>query len=186
MTAGVRCMLMRGGTSKGAFFVREDLPDDPAERDRLLLAVVGSPDPRQIDGVGGAHPLTTKVAVVGRSDDTRADVSYLFLQPSVDEPIISDAQNCGNMLAGVGPFAVERGLVAVDGDEATVRILMANTDSIAVASFALSDGAPRYDGDFAVSGVPGTAAPIRLDFEDVAGSSSGALFPTGNVVSTLR
>ena len=185
MAAGVRCMLMRGGTSKGAYFVREDLPDDPAARDRLILRVVGSPDPRQIDGIGGGHPLTTKVAVVGRSDDGRTDVTYLFLQPSVDEALVSDAQNCGNMLAGVGPFAVERGLVATEGDHAVVRILMENTNSIAVASFDLVDGQPRYDGDLAVSGVPGTAAPIRLDFEDIAGSSCGALFPTGNVIDDV-
>ncbi|MCB0993156.1 MAG: hypothetical protein KDB16_19410, partial [Acidimicrobiales bacterium] len=177
---GVRCMLMRGGTSKGAFFVAGDLPEDPALRDDLILRIVGSPDPRQIDGVGGAHPLTTKVAVVDRCDDPRADVSYLFLQPSVDQALVSDAQNCGNMLAGVGPFAVERGLVKVDGDRAVVRILMQNTDSVAVAGFRLADGMPVYEGSFAVSGVPGTASPIRLDFEDVAGSSCGALFPTGN------
>jgi len=179
VTSGVRCMLMRGGTSKGAFFVDTDLPNDPAERDELILRIVGSPDPRQIDGIGGAHPLTTKIAVVGRCDDGRADVSYLFLQPSVDEALVSDAQNCGNMLAGVGPFAVERGLVDASGDRASVRILMTNTDSIAVADFELVDGLPRYDGDLAVSGVPGAAAPIRLDFEDIAGSSCGALFPTG-------
>ncbi len=185
MTVGVRCMLMRGGTSKGAFFVDSDLPRDPAERDAVILRIVGSPDPRQIDGIGGAHPLTTKVAVVGRCDDGRADVTYLFLQPSVDEAFVSDAQNCGNMLAGVGPFAVERGLVDARGERATVRILMTNTDSIAVADFELVDGRPRYDGELAVSGVPGTAAPIRLDFEDVAGSSSGALFPTGNPIDDV-
>ncbi|MGD9703455.1 MAG: 4-oxalomesaconate tautomerase [Acidimicrobiia bacterium] len=185
MSDGVRCMLMRGGTSKGAYFVREDLPSDRVARDQLILRIVGSPDPRQIDGIGGAHPLTTKVAVVGAAGDGQADVTYLFLQPSVDEAIVSDAQNCGNMLAGVGPFAVERGLFLVDGDRAVVRILMENTNSIAVASFGLVDGKPRYDGDLAVSGVPGTAAPIRLDFEGIAGSSCGALLPTGNVVDDV-
>jgi 4-oxalomesaconate tautomerase len=182
---GVRCMLMRGGTSKGAFFVRDDLPSERAERDELILRIVGSPDPRQIDGLGGGHPLTTKVAVVGPSRDERADVTYLFLQPSVNRALVSDTQNCGNMLAGVGPFAVERRLVQTAGDRATVRILMENTDSVAVASFDLVDGEPRYAGAVAVSGVPGTAAPIRLDFEDVAGSSCGALFPTGAPVDDV-
>lgn len=183
--AGVRCMLMRGGTSKGAFFLRDDLPTTAAERDALILRLVGSPDPRQIDGIGGGHPLTTKVAVVAASDDPRADVSYLFLQPSVDRALVSDAQNCGNILAGVGPFAVERGLVIAAGDRAEVRILMENTDSVAVATFGLRDGQPYYAGDFVVSGVPGHGAPIRLDFEDIAGSSCGALFPTGNLVDEV-
>jgi 4-oxalomesaconate tautomerase len=185
-STGVRCMLMRGGTSKGGFFLADDLPRDIGRRDELLLRIMGSPDPRQIDGIGGAHPLTTKVAVVGANGDGRADVDYLFLQPSVDEALISDAQNCGNMLAGVGPFAVERGLVRVEGEEAAIRILMVNTDSVAVARFALdADGQPRYDGDLAVSGVPGTGAPIRLEFEGVEGSSCGALFPTGHVVDVI-
>lgn len=107
----VRCLLMRGGTSKGAYFLAEDLPAEPAARDELLLRVMGSPDPRQIDGIGGGHPLTSKVAVVSPSDDPDADVDYLFLQVNVEEPVVSDRQNCGNILAGIGPFAVERGLV---------------------------------------------------------------------------
>jgi 4-oxalomesaconate tautomerase len=185
MSDGVRCMIMRGGTSKGAYFLEEDLPADAAERDRLLLDVVGSPDPRQIDGIGGAHPLTTKVAVVSRSRSDGTDVDYLFLQPSVTEATVSDRQNCGNLLAGVGPFAVERGLVAADGDETVVRILMRNTGAVAVATFPLDGGAPRYDGTTAISGVPGTAAPIRLDFEDLAGGSCGALLPTGNAVDRI-
>src|SRR5438270_7140426 len=111
MTGGVRCMLMRGGTSKGAYFLAGDLPADPAERDDLLLRIMGTPDPRQIDGVGGAHPLTSKVAVVSASDRPGVDVDYLFLQLGVEEPIVSGEQNCGNILAGIGPFAVERGLV---------------------------------------------------------------------------
>ncbi len=185
-STGVRCMLMRGGTSKGSYFLRDDLPADPGERDELLLRVVGSPDPRQIDGIGGAHPLTTKVAVIGPSTVPGADVDYLFLQPSVDEPVITDAQNCGNILAGVGPFAVERGLVTPSGREATVRIAMLNTASIAEATFPLDpSGCPRYDGDLEISGVPGSAAPIRLDFEEVAGSTCGTLLPTGSVVDTI-
>ena len=184
---GVRCMILRGGSSKGAYFLRDDLPTDPDRRDDLLLRIMGSPDPRQIDGIGGAHPLTSKVAVVGPSTDGDADLDYLFLQVSVDEALVSDRQNCGNLLAGVAPFAVERGLVAVDpgATQASVRIRMVNTDAIATATMRVADGAPVYDGDTAISGVPETASAIRLDFEDVAGGSAGALLPTGNVRDTV-
>ena len=179
-------MLMRGGTSKGAFFCSLDLPDDPAERDDLILRIVGSPDPRQIDGIGGAHVLTTKVAVVGPRSGPGAGVDYLFLQPSVDEPLVSDAQNCGNMLAGVGPFAVERGLVTPNGAEARVRIHMVNTGSAATATFPIRDGMPDYSGPASIAGVPGTAAAVRLDFEDIAGGSCGALLPTGNLTDSVE
>lgn len=181
MSAGIRCMMMRGGTSKGAYFLADDLPADPAERDELLLRVMGTPDPRQIDGIGGAHPLTSKVAVVSPSLRPDVDVDYLFLQLGVEEPAVSDRQNCGNLLAGIGPFAVERGLVAAGPDRSGVRIRMVNSDSVATATFATPGGAVDYDGDTAISGVPGTAAPIVLDFEDTEGSACGALLPTGNV-----
>ncbi|MDL4817452.1 4-oxalomesaconate tautomerase [Actinomadura opuntiae] len=181
MSAGVRCMMMRGGTSKGAYFLADDLPADPAERDDLLLRVMGTPDPRQIDGIGGAHPLTSKVAVVSPSERPDVDVEYLFLQLGVEEPTVSDRQNCGNLLAGIGPFAVERGLVAAGPGRSSVRIRMVNSDSVATATFATPDGAVDYDGDTVISGVPGTAAPIVLDFEDTEGSACGALLPTGNV-----
>ncbi len=179
-------MLMRGGTSKGAYFRSRDLPADPAQRDDLILRIVGSPDPRQIDGIGGAHVLTTKVVVVGPAAAPGAHVDYLFLQPSVDEPLVSDAQNCGNMLAGVGPFAVERGLVAPGGAEASVRIHMVNTGSVATATFPLRDGMPDYAGPTSIDGVPGTAAAVRLDFEDIAGGSCGALLPTGSLVDSVE
>ena len=190
MSDGVACMMMRGGTSKGAYFRREDLPADPARRDDLILRIVGSPDSRQIDGIGGAHALTTKVAVVGAATRPDADVDYLFLQPSVDEPRVSDAQNCGNMLAGVGPFAVERGMVergTVErgGAEASVRIHMVNTGSVATAVFPLRDGMPDYAGCTSIDGVPGTAAAVRLDFEEIAGGSCGALLPTGSLVDCI-
>lgn len=187
---GIRCMVMRGGTSKGLYFLAQDLPPDRAARDALLLRAMGSPDPRQIDGMGGAHPLTSKVAVVAPSAVDGIDVDYLFLQVAVDEASVSDRQNCGNLLAGIGPFALERGLV-IDSAEnrengsAEVRIRMLNTGGIAVATVPLADGRPVYDGSTAISGVPGTAAPIRLDFEDVAGASCGALLPTGNPVDTV-
>lgn len=178
-------MLMRGGTSKGAFFLAEDLPGNEDQRDALLLRVMGSPDPRQIDGVGGAHPLTTKVAVVSRSERDDVDLEYLFLQVSVDRPEVTDRQNCGNMLAAVGPFAVERGLLSPTDGRASVRILMKNTGRVAVAAFPVEDGIPTYAGDTEIAGVPGSAAEITIEFEDIAGSSSGALLPTGRVVDTL-
>jgi 4-oxalomesaconate tautomerase len=180
-------MLMRGGTSKGAYFLADDLPADPAERDALLMRIMGTPDPRQIDGIGGAHPLTSKVAVVNPSTRPNADVDYLFLQVFVDEPIVTDQQNCGNLLAGIGPFAVERGLVEVDPGSATasVRIFMVNTDSLATATFPLRDGRPEYAGDASIDGVPGTAAAIQLDFADIAGGTCGALLPTGNAVDVI-
>ena len=183
---GIRAALMRGGTSKGAFFLESDLPPDEGARDRLLLAVMGTPDPRQIDGVGGAHPLTTKVAVVSPSDRDDADVEYLFLQPGVDEPSISDQQNCGNMLAAVGPFAVERGIVHAEDGTAEVRVWMRNSEGLAISRFPVSDGAPVYDGDTTISGVPGSAARIDLTFVDVAGGTTGALLPTGQVTDTIE
>ena len=176
---GIRAMQMRGGTSKGLYFLADDLPTDPDERDQLLLRVMGSPDPRQIDGLGGAHPLTSKVAVVSRSATGGVDVDYLFLQVMVDKPIVTDKQNCGNILAGIGPFAVERGLVPATGDETRVRIRMVNTEGIVTATFPTPGGSPRYDGDTAIDGVPGTAAAVVLDFED-SGAPAG-VFPTGNV-----
>ena len=178
---GVRCMLMRGGTSKGAYFLAEDLPQDPAERDDVLLRIMGSPDARQIDGIGGAHPLTSKVAVISPSARADADVDYLFLQVGVEEPVVSDRQNCGNLLAGVGAFAVERGLVG----SAPVRIHMVNSGSVATASFAGADGVVDYDGDVAIAGVPGTAAPVVLDFAGTEGSATGALLPTGHTTDVL-
>jgi 4-oxalomesaconate tautomerase len=178
---GIRCMLMRGGTSKGLYFLASDLPADPAERDTLLLAVMGSGHPLQIDGVGGGHPLASKVAVVSLSETGDADIDYLFLQLGVDEPTITDQQNCGNILAGVGPFAVERGLLAAGGEETTTRIRMTNTGSVVSATFATPGGMPRYCGDTELAGVPGTAAPVLLRFAGTAGSTCGSLLPTGHV-----
>ena len=178
---GVPCMLMRGGTSKGAYFLASDLPGDQETRDDLLLRIMGSPDPRQIDGIGGAHPLTSKVAVVSKSADPDIDVDYLFLQLGVDEPTVTDRQNCGNLLAGIGPFAVERGLVEPGAEKTSVRIRMVNSDSTAVATFLTPSGIPEYSGDTAISGVPGTAAAVVLDFADTEGSACGSLLPTGKV-----
>jgi 4-oxalomesaconate tautomerase len=186
MSDGIRCMWMRGGTSKGAFFLADDLPNDPALRDAALLRVMGSPDPRQIDGMGGADPLTSKVAVVSRSTREGVDVDYLFLQVFVDQAIVSDSQNCGNMLAGVGPFAIERGLVAAGAETTRVAIYMDNTGQIAVATVATPGGKVTYAGEARIDGVPGTAAPIPLEFRDTAGSSCGALLPTGNAADVIE
>jgi 4-oxalomesaconate tautomerase len=186
MLKAVPATAMRGGTSKGLFFLADNLPADTGERDALLLAAMGSPDLRQIDGMGGAHPLTSKVAVVSPSQVEGADVDYLFLQVVVDKAEVSDSQNCGNMLAGVGPFAIEEGLVPAQGDLTEVRINMVNTGSLCCARVQTPGGQVEYQGDAAIDGVPGTAAPVLLDFLDVAGSSCGALLPTGNAVDTVQ
>jgi 4-oxalomesaconate tautomerase len=174
---GIRCMLMRGGTSKGAYFLASDLPSDRTARDDLLLRIMGSPDPRQIDGIGGSHPLTSKVAIVSPSTAEGIDVDYLFLQVGVDTATVGDAQTCGNLLAGIGPFAVERGLVAAAGARTTVRIRLLNTGDVATADFATVDGRPEYDGDAAIDGVPGTASAIELE---VGGGPDKPLLPTGS------
>lgn len=186
MLKAIRCTLMRGGTSKGLYFHERDLPAEREVRDRVLLAAMGSPDVRQIDGVGGAHPLTSKVAVIRASSDERADVDYLFLQVVVDKAEVSDSQNCGNILAGVGPWAIENGLVPVAGPVTPVRIHMVNTASIAVAYVPTPNGAVEYEGNARIDGVPGTAAAIPLEFLDVAGSSCGALLPTGSAVDEVQ
>ena len=186
MQTAIPCVLMRGGTSKGPYFLSRDLPTDPALRERVLLAVMGSPDLRQIDGLGGSHPLTSKVAIVGPATRPDADVDYLFAQVVVDQPRVDLGQNCGNMLAGVGPFAIEQGLVEATGDLTRVRIHMVNSGDVAVATVQTPGGTVCYTGDAAIDGVPGTAAPIVLDFLDVAGTTCGALLPTGNACDRVE
>jgi 4-oxalomesaconate tautomerase len=186
VTTGIPVMVLRGGTSKGAYFLAEDLPTAPEERDPLLLSVMGSPDPRQIDGIGGAHPLTSKVAVIQQSEVPDIDVDYLFLQVQVDAPRVSAEQPCGNILAGVGPFAIERGLVAASGDVTPVRIRMVNTGAVAVVHVPTPDGEVEYAGTTAIAGVPGTAARLVIDFRDTAGSVAPTLLPTGNVLDEVE
>jgi 4-oxalomesaconate tautomerase len=166
--AGIPCILMRGGTSKGPYFLASDLPSDTAERDDVIMRVMGTPDPRQINGIGGAHPLTSKVAVVSPSSDPDTDVDYIFLQVGVAEAFVTDKQNCGNMLAGVGPFAVERGLVPAVAPRTSVRIHLVNTGESATATFSTPDGSVDY------------CAPILLSF-----ASPAEILPTGNVVDVL-
>jgi 4-oxalomesaconate tautomerase len=181
-TDGIRCMLMRGGSSKGAYFLGADLPAYPAERDDLLLRVMGSPDARQVDGIGGGHPLTSKVAVVTPSPVDSADVDYLFLQVVPERAVVTDAQTCGNLLAGVGPFAIERGLVAAHGETTSVRIRIMNpTVSLVEAHIQTPNGRVRYDGGTTMAGTPFPAAPIHLAFP----GSDTPVFPTGRLVDHL-
>jgi 4-oxalomesaconate tautomerase len=186
MQTAIPCTVMRGGTSKGLYFLERDLPADAKTRDAVLLAAMGSPDVRQIDGMGGAHPLTSKVAVVSKSSRDEADVDYLFLQVVVDKAEVSDSQPCGNLLAGVGQFAIEKGLVKAGSSTTNVRIYMVNTKAIAVARIQTPNGQVNYEGDARIDGVPGTAAPVMTDFLDVAGSNCGALLPTGHAADEFE
>jgi len=180
------CSVIRGGTSKGLYFHAADLPSETATRDAVLLAALGSPDVREIDGMGGGHPLTSKVAIVKASSRPNVDVDYLFLQVWPDRAEVSDSQNCGNLLAGVGPFAIEEGLVSSNGPITKVRIFMENTATIALASVETPGGSVRYGGNAHIDGVPGTSAPITIEFLDIAGSSCGSLLPSGNVVDVVE
>lgn len=174
-------LFMRGGTSRGPYFLRSDLPDDRDTLSEVLMAVVGAGNARNIDGIGGGNAVTTKVAMLSRSDDPKADVDYFFAQVAVDRRLVDYAPTCGNILVGVGPAAIERGLVPIAGDETRVRIRGVNTGVLVEAIVQTPDGAVRYDGDLAIDGVPGTAAPIALDFMDVVGSRTGVMLPTGHV-----
>jgi 4-oxalomesaconate tautomerase len=182
---GIRCMMMRGGTSKGTYFLAEDLPTDKASRDRLLLALMGSPDARQVDGLGGAHPLTSKVAIVSQSTDKDCDIDFLFAQVGVDKPMVDTTPNCGNILAGVGPFAIERGLLKPSGDTTRIRIRTVNTGTVAEVVIQTPNGLVNYEGDARIDGSPGTSAPITIDFLNAEGSVCSALLPTGNVVDRI-
>jgi 4-oxalomesaconate tautomerase len=171
---------MRGGTSRGPFFHRADLPADTATRDRVLLAVMGSPDTRQIDGLGGAHPLTSKVGIVSRGTTHGVDLEFLFAQLQPDKDTVDTTPNCGNMLAAVVPFALETGLVAPRGALSTFRVRTLNTDMTCDIAVQTPDGRVCYDGDTRIDGVPGTAAPITINFLDTAGSVCAGLLPTGH------
>ncbi|MCU0883464.1 MAG: 4-oxalomesaconate tautomerase [Beijerinckiaceae bacterium] len=181
----IRCMLIRGGTSKGVYLLAEDLPSDPAARDALLLALMGSPDRRQIDGLGGGHPLTSKVAIVSRSVLPGCDIDFLFAQIGIDCGTVDTTPNCGNILAGIGPFALARGLVKATGAQTTIRVRTLNTGTIADLTLETPDGQAATDGQTRIDGVPGTAAPIRIAFLDTEGSVCGALLPTGRIVDVV-
>lgn len=182
----IPCCLYRGGTSKGLFFLERDLPADEIERNQVLLAAMGSPDERQIDGLGGAHPLTSKVAIIRKSKRADVDVDYLFLQVAVEKAEVTTNQNCGNMLAAVGPFAIEQGLVEINGATTDVRIHLDNTGALAVARIQTPDDAVNYLGVTKIDGVPGGAAPVSIEFSGIEGSSCGELLPTGQPVDLIE
>ena len=182
---GIPVIIMRGGTSKGPYFRTDDLPADTTARDRVLLAAMGSPDARQIDGIGGADTLTSKVAMVRPSAREGVDVDYLFAQVSVTEAVVDTGPSCGNILAGVGPFAIERGMVAATGHETRVVIYNENTASRIEAVVSTDDGTVDYDGDQAIAGVPGTAAAVRLNFMDIVGSKTSGLLPSGHLLEQI-
>ncbi|MDU0342751.1 4-oxalomesaconate tautomerase [Bosea rubneri] len=185
MQIAIPCMLIRGGTSKGAYFLSQDLPSDPAERDAILLAVMGSPDKRQIDGLGGAHPLTSKVAIVSRSTEPDCDIDFLFAQVGIETASVDTTPNCGNILAGIGPFALARGLVPAAGASTTVRVRTLNTGTVADLVMQTGDGQAGVTGEARIDGVPGTSAPIDISFLGTEGSVCGALLPTGNAVDIV-
>lgn len=178
-------VIMRGGTSKGVYLLQSDLPEDQTAWEPLLLRLMGSPDKKQIDGLGGSQSVTSKVAIIQRSERPDADVDYTFAQVSVDKPLVSYKGNCGNISSGVGPFAIEKGLVEVQEGTTSVRIFNTNTEKIIIADVKTPGGEVEYDGDFAIAGVPGTAAPIRLKFVSPAGTLGRGLLPTGSAVDTL-
>ena len=181
----IPCLLMRGGTSKGPFFNEADLPSDIATRDRVLLAAMGSPDKRQIDGLGGAHPLTSKVGIVRKSSVPGVDLDFLFAQLQPDKDTVDTTPNCGNMLAAVVPFALETGMVEPQGDQSTYRVLTLNTDMQCDISVDTSGGLVQYEGTARIDGAPGTSAPVVINFLDTAGSVCAGLLPTGKVKDTL-
>ena len=175
----IPCVLMRGGTSRGPFFLADWLPADPAERDRVLLAAMGSPHALQVDGLGGGNSLTSKVAIVSRSRRPGCDIDYLFAQVSVDRASVDTRPNCGNMLSGAAPFAIDEGLIAAADGETSVRVHNVNTGAVIEAVVQTPGGRLTYEGDARIDGVPGAAAPVRLNFLDAWGALTGRLFPTG-------
>lgn len=185
MQTKIPCVLMRGGTSRGPFFHASDLPADAPTRDAVLLAVMGSPHDYQVDGIGGANPLTSKVAMISKSRHAGADVDYLFAQVLVNEKLVDTKPNCGNMLVAVGPFAIEAGLVPARHPETTVRIFNVNTQALVESIVQTPDGHVTYDGDAAIDGVPGTAAPVKLNFKSAIGSVTGKLLPTGRALDVI-
>ena len=185
MQSPIPCLFMRGGTSRGPYFVESDLPADPAKRDRVLLAVMGSPDRRQIDGLGGAHPLTSKVGIVRKSQLPGVDLDFLFAQLQPDQDSVDTTPNCGNMLAAVVPFALERGMVSAQGDVTTLRVLTLNTDMQCDITVQTPGGQVSYEGEARIDGVPGSSAPIKINFLDTAGSVADCLLPTGKVLDLI-
>ena len=178
--------ILRGGTSKGVYILQSDLPEDQSAWEPILLRLMGSPDRKQIDGLGGSQSVTSKVAIIRKSTRPDADVDYTFAQVSVDKPLVSYKGNCGNISSGVGPFAIEKGLVEAKDGETAVRIYNTNTDKIIEAVVKTPEGQVAYEGDFYIAGVPGTASPVKLKFVDPAGTLGKGLLPTGKAVDVLE
>jgi len=181
----IPCTLMRAGTSKAAFLMKSDLPSSVEERNALILKLMGSPDLRQIDGIGGGDPLSSKVAIISKSDSESADVNFLFAQVLLDKPEVNTQANCGNILSGVAPFAIEKGLVKTTDPETIVRIYNENTGVTVTAKVQTPNGNITYNGDVSIDGVPGKGSPIYLNFGNVVGTTTGKLFPTGNMVDLI-
>ena len=185
MQTRIPCVIMRGGTSRGPFFLTSDLPGDVATRDAVLLAVMGSPHEIQVDGIGGSHSVTSKVAMISRSKHPGADVDYLFAQVQINESIVDTKPNCGNMLVAVGPFAIEAGLVPAKNGETPVRIFNVNTQSLVEAIVQTPGGKVTYDGGAAIDGVPGTAAPVGINFRSAIGAVTKKMLPTGKALDVI-
>jgi 2-methylaconitate cis-trans-isomerase PrpF len=182
----LRCAIVRGGTSKGVFIMKNQYPVDPEKRDAIILAVYGSPDVRQIDGLGGADVLTSKHAIISPSSRPDADVDYTFGQVSFETAFVDYRGNCGNISSAVGPYAIDEGLVAAVEPVTTVRIRMTNSDKLLIAEVPVKDGKALVDGDFVIDGVPGTGAKIAMDWSDVVGGITGKLLPTGNAKDVIE
>ncbi|MEM9392751.1 MAG: 4-oxalomesaconate tautomerase [Pseudomonadota bacterium] len=178
-------LFLRGGTSRGPYFNRADLPKDKGTLSRVLATAVGAGHPNNIDGIGGGVAVTTKVAMLSPSADPAADVDYFFAQVSVDQPLVDYKPTCGNILVGVGPAAIEMGIVPAQNDETSVRIRAVNTGALVEATIETPGGQVNYAGDVAIDGVAGTAAPVALNFLDVVGSKTGAMFPTGRKIDVI-
>ncbi len=185
-TKRIPCVIMRAGTSKGIFLKANHIPQEPALRDKTILAIFGSPDVRQIDGLGGADPLTSKLAIIGPSSHPEADVDYTFGQVSINTAYVDYSGNCGNISSGVGPFAIDEGLVKAVEPVTTVRIHNTNTGKILIAEVPVKDGRAKVTGTCKIAGVPGTGAKIMMDFADTAGSVTNKLLPTGKVVDSIE
>jgi 4-oxalomesaconate tautomerase len=185
MQTKIPCVIMRGGTSRGPFFKLSDLPSDIPTRDAVLLAVMGSPHQIQIDGIGGSHSVTSKVAMISKSKRPDADVDYLFAQVQINENIVDTKPNCGNMLVAVGPFAIESGLVPAQNGETPVRIFNVNTQSLVEAIVQTPGGEVTYEGSASIDGVPGTAAPVGIDFQSAIGSVTKKMLPTGKPLDVI-
>lgn len=181
----IPCVIMRSGTSKGIYLLSNDLPEDPEPRDKVILSIFGSPDSRQIDGLGGADPLTSKLAIISVSDREDADIDYTFGQVEIKKPYVDYSSNCGNISAGVGPFAIQQGLVRAVEPVTTVRIYNTNTKKVFVAEVPVKNGKPQVKGGYKVDGVPGTGARIGINMAGTIGAKTGRLLPTGNAMDTL-